>query len=82
MGKKIIKLILIIGGLFLFFVFIGPTISENIPAWKEYNRIQEEQGLDSGALYYSNVPQTQESEDRTRNAVKEGMEKRRGNKER
>lgn len=64
-------------GLWIFFAILTPILEDQIPAWKRYNQIQEEQGLDSGALYYSNVPQTQEAEARTREAVKAGMSERR-----
>lgn len=64
-------------GLWLFFAILTPALENHIPAWKRYNQIQEEQGLDSGALYYSNVPQTQEAEEATRAAVKAGMTERR-----
>lgn len=77
MFKKLLNLAFVIACLWLFFAVIGPYITNNIPAWKRYNQIQEEQNLDSGALYYSNVPQTQEAAERTRQAVKEGMRIRR-----
>ena len=64
-------------GLWFFFAVITPMLENNIPTWKRYNQIQEEQGLDSGAIYYSDVPQTQEAEMITRKAVEEGMKARR-----
>lgn len=64
-------------GLWFFFAIFTPILEDQIPAWKRYNKIQEEQNLDSGALYYSNVPQTQEAEEATRRAVREGMAERR-----
>jgi len=64
-------------GLWFFFAVFTPFLEDKIPAWKRYNQIQEEQNLDSGALYYTNVPQTQEAEEVTRRAVKEGMAERR-----
>lgn len=60
-------------GLWAFFALLTPWMEDKIPAWKRYNQIQEEQNLDSGALYYSNVPQTQEAEEATRAAVSQGM---------
>ena len=33
------------------------------PAWQHYDRVQEENGLDSGALYYTNVPVVQSAEE-------------------
>lgn len=77
MGKLILKNIAVLAvwsiGLWFFFAVLTPIIEDHIPAWKRYNQVQEEQDLDSGALYYSNVPQTQEAEENTRRAVKEGM---------
>lgn len=70
------KLILIALCLWFFFAIFTPVLEDHIPAWKRFNRIQEEQNLDSGALYYSNVPQTQEAEEATRKAVREGMDER------
>lgn len=64
-------------GLWLFFGYFTPILEDMIPAWKRYNRIQEEYGLDSGALYYTNVPQTQDAERITRSAVAAGMAERR-----
>ncbi len=68
-------------GLWFFFAIFTPFLEGHIPAWKRYNQIQEEQNLDSGALYYTNVPQTQEAEEATRRAVKEGMAERRKQKQ-
>ena len=68
-------------GLWFFFAVFTPVLEDQIPAWKRYNQIQEEQNLDSGALYYSNVPQTQEAEERTRAAVAEGMAQRRSQRQ-
>lgn len=67
-------------GLWFFFAIFSPFIQDKIPAWKRYNQIQEEQDLDSGALYYSNVPQTYDSEEHTRAAIKAAMEERRQKK--
>lgn len=64
-------------GLWLFFGYFTPFLEDMIPAWKRYNKIQEEYDLDSGALYYSNVPQTQDAERLTRAAVAAGMAERR-----
>lgn len=78
--RRIRNLLIVCCLLWLFFAVIGPFFEARIPAWHRYNQIQEEQNLDSGALYYSNVPQTQEAEERMRNAVKEAMQERRLNK--
>lgn len=68
-------------GLWFFFAIFTPFLEDYIPAWKKYNQIQEEQGLDSGALYYSNVPQTQDAEIATRRAVEQGMAQRRAKRQ-
>lgn len=73
---KWLKLLLICLGLWFFFAYFTPFMEDRIPAWKRFNQIQEEQGLDSGALYYSNVPQTQDSEAATRRAIEEAMQER------
>lgn len=71
--KSILKLLAWAVGLWFFFAILTPFLEDRIPAWKRYNEIQKEQNLDSGALYYTNVPQVQEAEENTRRAVKEGM---------
>ncbi len=71
--KNILKLLLYALGCWFFFAVFTPFLEDHIPAWKRYNQIQEEQNLDSGALYYTNVPQIQEAEEQTRRAVREGM---------
>lgn len=77
MLRKLLNLAFVVACLWLFFAVLGPMLTNSIPAWKRYNQIQEEQDLDSGALYYSNVPQTQEAAESTRQAVREGMKARR-----
>lgn len=64
-------------GLWFFFAIFTPFLEDRIPAWKRFNQIQEEQNLDSGALYYTNVPQVQEAEENTRRAMHESMLERR-----
>lgn len=79
MGKRGRGILLLLAwglGLWFFFAIFTPWLEPKIPAWQRYNKIQEEQNLDSGALYYSNVPQTQEAEEATRRAVREGMAQR------
>lgn len=68
-------------GLWFFFAIVTPILEDQFPAWKRYNQIQEEYGLDSGALYYSNVPQTGAAELTTRHAVARGMAERRAARE-
>ena len=63
-------------GLWFFFAILTPAIEPFIPAWHKYNLLQEAQNHDSGALYYTNVPITQDAEAHTRQAVEEGMRER------
>lgn len=76
MLKKLLTLGVICAALWFFFAVFTPFLEPLIPAWQKYNKAQEDYGLDSGALYYSNVPQTFDSEEVTRQAVREGMEQR------
>lgn len=80
MALKLFKLFGIFFILWFFFGVFTPYIEPKISAWHRYNQIQEEQNLDSGALYYSNVPQTQEAEMNMRRAIKEAMQARREKK--
>lgn len=79
--KKIINFLLACAALWIFFGIVGPFFEARIPAWRQYNQIQREQDLDSGALYYSNVPQTQDAEENMRRAIKEAMAERRKQRE-
>lgn len=63
--------------LWFFFAVITPRLVALFPAWQRYYAVQEKYNLDSGALYYTNVPVTQEAEEAMRAAVHEGMEERR-----
>ncbi len=60
-----------------FFAVITPRLVALSPAWQHYDRVQEENGLDSGALYYTNVPVVQSAEEAMKHAVKAGMAERR-----
>lgn len=71
-----IRLALWAVGLWFFFAILTPAIEPLIPAWHKYNQLQEAQGHDSGALYYTNVPFTQDAETITRQAVEDGMRER------
>lgn len=63
--------------LWFFFAVLTPRLVALFPAWQRYYAVQEEYNLDSGALYYTNVPITQEAENAMRAAVRRGMEDRR-----
>lgn len=63
--------------LWVFFGFIGPRLVTLSPSWQRYCQVQEEQGLDSGALYYTDVPVSLECERANRAAVMKALERRR-----
>lgn len=62
--------------LWLFFAVLTPRLVALSPAWQHYDAVQEQYGLDSGALYYSDVPVTQEAADAVGRAVCAGMQER------
>lgn len=80
MGNTMRRLLFFAGcliGLWLFFVQLTPRLLALSPAWQRYDAVQEQYDIDSGALYYSNVPVTEEAEKATREAVRRGMKVRR-----
>lgn len=70
---KLFKLCCCLGVLWIFFAVAGPWLFSLSPAWQRYDAVQEEYNIHSGAIYYTDVPVTQESEEATRKAVREGM---------
>ena len=70
---KLFKLCCCLGALWFFFAVAGPWLFSLSPAWQRYDAVQEEYNIHSGAIYYTDVPVTQESEEATRKAVREGM---------
>lgn len=60
-----------------FFGFVGPWLVSSIPAWRSYCDVQEAHGLDSGALYYTDVPVSLECERANRAAVEHALALRR-----
>lgn len=77
--KKLFRLTCICLALWFFFFVFTPFIEPKIPAWHRFNQIQEEQNLNSGAIYYSDVPQTQAAEEAMREAIAKAMQTRRDN---
>lgn len=71
------KLVLWGVGLWVFFAVITPRLVALSPAWQHYDRVQEENDLDSGALYYTNVPVVQSAAEAMQQAVRAGMADRR-----
>lgn len=64
-------------GLWIFFGVITPRLVSLSDNWQHYNQTQERLGLDSGSLYYTNVPVSLESERANRAAVERALEGRR-----
>ena len=63
--------------LWFFFAVATPWLTSLSPAWQRFDDVQEKYDLNSGALYYTDVPITQDAEDAVRKAVREGMKARR-----
>ena len=63
-------------GLWWFFAIFTPWIVSLSPTWQRYDAVQEQYGIVSGAVYYSDVPVTIAAEEHTRQAVQEGMRER------
>ena len=68
-------------GLWFFFAVLTPRLEALCPAWQRFIAAQDEYGLHSGAVYYTDVPITQEAEAHVREAVRKGMEERRMKRE-
>lgn len=49
---------------------IGPFLVNNIARFKEYAQTVDETGITPGALYYTDVPQTQDAEANNRDAIR------------
>lgn len=62
--------------LFVFFTYISPLLISLSPSWQRFVDVQDEIGVTSGALYYTDVAVTQDSEAHIREAVREGMNER------
>ncbi len=63
-------------GAYVFFNFVSPCLFSLFPAWQRFVDVQDEIGVASGALYYTDVAVTQDAEAHVREAVKLGMEER------
>ena len=63
--------------LWFFFAVLSPRLTALSPTWRRFYAVQEEYGLHSGAVYYTDVPVTQEAEAHVREAVRRGMAERR-----
>ncbi len=63
-------------GLFLFFNYLSPFLFSLSNSWQRFIQVQDEIGVTSGALYYTDVPVTQDAEAHVREAVQLGMAER------
>ena len=68
-----LKLVLISLGLIIFFNVVSPFLFGLSESWQRFIAVQEDTGAPSGALYYTDVPITQDAEAHIRSAVREGM---------
>lgn len=73
---KLLKLLSIFAAIWIVLAFILPALLEHVPAWRTYVSGLEEHNIESGALYYSDVPVTPAAEEHLREAVKAGMDAR------
>ena len=71
--QGILKFAVISFALFLFFNVVSPCLFSLSSAWQRFLAVQDEIGVASGALYYTDVAVTQDSEAHVREAVREGM---------
>ena len=71
-----LKLAGLTAGAYVFFNFVSPCLFSLFPAWQRFVDVQDEIGVASGALYYTDVAVTQEAEAHVREAVRLGMEER------
>ncbi|MBQ7738964.1 MAG: hypothetical protein IJT59_04865 [Desulfovibrionaceae bacterium] len=70
------KLIVISLGLIVFFNIVSPFLFSLSESWQRFIAVQDDTGATSGALYYTDVPITQDAEAHIRSAVKAGMAER------
>ncbi|MBQ7609243.1 MAG: hypothetical protein IJU76_14945 [Desulfovibrionaceae bacterium] len=70
------KLIVISLALYLFFTFASPLLFSISDSWQRFVAVQDEIGVSSGALYYTDVAVTQDAEAHVREAVRLGMQER------
>ena len=74
------KFIAISLGLFVFFNYISPFLFSLSQSWQRFINVQDEIGVPSGALYYTDVAVTQDAEAHIREAVEKGMSERQNKK--
>ncbi|MBO4336093.1 MAG: hypothetical protein J5846_09750 [Desulfovibrio sp.] len=71
-----LKLTGLVLALFVFFNYLSPVLFGLSSSWQRFVDVQDEIGVTSGALYYTDVGVTQDSEAHVREAVALGMQER------
>lgn len=66
---KYLKLIASFAFLYVFFVYITPLFTHYFPNWTHFAKTADENNIEPGAIYYTNVPVTSDSEHANREAV-------------
>ena len=74
--QRWLTLLVLSFALFLFFNYLSPFLFSLSSAWQRFVDVQDEIGVASGALYYTDVAVTQDSEAHIREAVSLGMQER------
>ena len=68
--KGMPRLILALGVLALIMYVLAPLMIRTLPPLRDYAHVVNETGIMPGALYYSDVPQTVDSEFNNRDAIR------------
>ncbi len=71
--KKVAKLCTYSFMLYLFFAYVGPQLISFFPTWQALNNALEENNVEGGALFYTEIPFIEEAEQNVRNGVEKGM---------
>ncbi len=71
-----LKLTGLVLAFFVFFNYVSPLLFSLSSSWQRFVDVQDEIGVSSGALYYTDVAVTQDSEAHVREAVSLGMQER------
>ncbi len=71
--SKVLKLCAYSLALYVFFAFIGPQIISLSPTWQALNNALEENNVEGGALFYTEIPFIEEAEQAVRDGVEKGM---------
>lgn len=66
---KSLKLIASFVFIYVFFVYLTPLFTQYFPNWTHFAKTADENNIEPGAIYYTNVPVTSDSEHANRAAV-------------